>query len=111
MKSSGMIHFRRLLIPAIGFCLLGAASGGEGMAADRCLSPSQTREMVAARKLAEPVAVLRRASAAARAEPLGARLCARGDGWIYDITLLRPDGKVLKLAVDATSGKVLESRR
>ena len=41
----------------------------------------------------------------AQAEPLGARLCQLGEGLIYEISLLRRDGHIVKILVDAFSGR------
>lgn len=36
----------------------------------------------------------------------------REDGhWIYEVKLLQPDGRIVKLEVDARSGEVLKERR
>ncbi|NDA48483.1 MAG: hypothetical protein EBY21_14660, partial [Alphaproteobacteria bacterium] len=40
-----------------------------------------------------------------KGEPLTTRLCQRGDAFIYEITLLRPDGRIVKFHVDATTGR------
>ena len=44
-----------------------------------------------------------------RAEALSTRLCRKGELLLYEIDLLRRDGRVLKVFVDAVSGKPLVS--
>jgi hypothetical protein len=72
-----------------------------------CYSPSQTRERVLAEHLREPFALMRKASYLTHAEALSGRLCRWGDLDIYDITLLRPDGRVLHLYMNAATGDVV----
>lgn len=43
-------------------------------------------------------------------EVVRARLCREENGLVYLLTLLARDGKVTHMAVDATSGKVVEAR-
>lgn len=76
-----------------------------------CLSPAETLEAVASGPLAEPRRTLREAAESARAEALGARLCRWDDDLVYEITLLRQDGRVLFVYVDASSGKAVGSSR
>ena len=74
-----------------------------------CLSPAETLEAVGAGSLVEPRRTLREAAENARAEALGARLCRWDDDLVYEITLLRQDGRVLFVYVDASSGKAVGS--
>ena len=60
-----------------------------------CYTPTETRERVVTQKLHEPFALMREASAYARAEALAGKLCHWNDLDIYEITLLRPDGRVI----------------
>jgi uncharacterized membrane protein YkoI len=39
-----------------------------------------------------------------------ARLCRRGDGYVYVLTLLAHDGKVTRVAVDAAKGTLVGER-
>ncbi len=74
-----------------------------------CLSQRETLDVIAAHNLARPRETLREAAGSARAEPLGAKLCRWDEDFVYEITLLRQDGKVLRVFVDAASGKVVGS--
>lgn len=71
-----------------------------------CLSQSETREIVAARKLSPPFSALRTAAAHGRGETIGVRLCRFNEELMYEVTVLRRDGRVVKVVVDAVSGKV-----
>ena len=83
----------------------GAAPGPPG--SRRCYSPAETRERVLAEHLREPFALMRKASFLTHAEALSGRLCRWGDLDIYDIALLRPDGRVLHLFMNAATGDVV----
>jgi uncharacterized membrane protein YkoI len=75
-----------------------------------CMSPAETRENVAAHKLRDPMALLREAAHQTRAEPLGTRLCRWNERFVYEMSLLRRDGKVLRVFLDASSGESLTAR-
>jgi hypothetical protein len=70
-----------------------------------CLSAAETRAAVARHGLADPLATLRAAARKAQAEPLRSRLCRVGAGFVYEMALLRRDGKVLRVNVDAANGQ------
>lgn len=70
-----------------------------------CFSVAQTRREIAQHKLADPFPSMQAASSLAQAEPLSARLCRSGDVFVYEINLLRKDGRIVKALVDAASGK------
>jgi uncharacterized membrane protein YkoI len=81
-----------------------------------CLSPAQRRELVAARKVVPLATAVRavRGMAEARAKRgrtkgdiISARLCRGPDGLAYRLTVLARDGKVVRLTVDAVSGKLI----
>ena len=38
-------------------------------------------------------------------EALGARLCRHEESFIYEISLLQPDGRIVKILFDANTGK------
>jgi uncharacterized membrane protein YkoI len=72
-----------------------------------CLNASETSEEVRARKLLEPFTALKMAAAQRKAEALSARLCHRGDEFIYEITLLHRDGRLVQVEMQADSGKLI----
>jgi hypothetical protein len=80
----------------------------DGPARNRvCLSPAETRDAVAAHKLTEPFAALRSASRLVKADPLRSRLCRWDDEYVYEMTLLPKDGKVVVVFMDAAAGRVV----
>ena len=72
-----------------------------------CLSAAETRQEVRVRKLLEPFAALKAAAVQRKAEALSARLCHRGDDYIYEIILLHRDGRLLQVEMEAQSGKLV----
>jgi len=75
-----------------------------------CLAADETREQIKARHLLEPFAVLKSAAAQLKAEALKARLCVVGDDFVYEITLLHRDGRLMHVVMNAITGKILSSR-
>ena len=71
-----------------------------------CLNAAETREMVKSRHLLEPFAALKFAGAQRKAEALSARLCRTGDDFIYEITLLHRDGRLVHVEMEAGTGKI-----
>jgi hypothetical protein len=75
-----------------------------------CLNGDQTREEIAAHRLLQPFTALKSASATIKAEPLSAKLCKFGEEYIYEITLLHRNGRVIHLVRDAATGDMVNSR-
>ena len=71
-----------------------------------CLSEAEIREEVSAKRVVPQVTALRAARVAAGGEAVRARLCRGEDGLVYAITALKRDGKVVRVLVDAASGRV-----
>lgn len=82
----------------------GEAAWAQGTAR-QCLSPGETLTTIGERRLVRPSEALASAAVRASAEAVGARLCRWADAFVYEITLLRSDGRVLRVFVDAASGK------
>jgi hypothetical protein len=72
-----------------------------------CLNAAETRETVKARKLFEPFVALKLAAGQGKAEALSARLCQQGDDFIYSVILLRRDGHLMRVEMEAKSGKLI----
>jgi uncharacterized membrane protein YkoI len=76
-----------------------------------CFNKAEQRAAVAGHRAVS----LGRAIASARrhrkkVEVLRARLCRRGDGLVYVLTLLAHNGKVTRVTVDAASGELIKDR-
>ena len=72
-----------------------------------CLNAAETREEVKARHLIEPFAALKFAGAQRKAEALSARLCHTGEDFVYVITLLHRDGRLVHVEMEAATGKIV----
>jgi hypothetical protein len=73
-----------------------------------CLSASETREEIKAKRLREPFAVLKFAAQHFKAEALSAKLCRIDDEMLYEIALLHKDGKYIHAHFSAVTGKLVE---
>jgi hypothetical protein len=71
-----------------------------------CLNAAETRELVKSHRLLEPFAALKFAGAQRKAEALSARLCHTGDDFVYEITLLHRDGRLVHVEMEAGTGKI-----
>jgi hypothetical protein len=76
-----------------------------------CLSAAETREEIKNRHLREPFAVLKHAAQVFKSEALSAKLCRIDDEFIYEIALLHRDGKFFHAHINATTGKIVETKR
>jgi hypothetical protein len=71
-----------------------------------CLNAAETRETVKSRHLLEPFAAIKFAGAQRKAEALSAKLCRSGDDFVYEITLLLRDGRLVHVDMEAGTGKI-----
>jgi hypothetical protein len=76
-------------------------------AAFACLSASEARTLIARHRLANPMSALRAMARRSKAEPLRSRLCRWDDRFVYEMALLRRDGKVVRVHVDARDGRTV----
>ncbi|HYP57056.1 MAG TPA: hypothetical protein VEQ35_02085, partial [Beijerinckia sp.] len=75
-----------------------------------CFSAAETREKIVSHKLFEPFRLMQGAAARWQAEPIGARLCRWSDDLVYEISLLRRDGHVIHIFLNAQNGELVGSR-
>lgn len=95
------------LISCVG---LGASALGQPAQQNQCFSTAETRDTIEANGLAEPLRSMQKAAAHFQAEALAAKLCRRDSSFIYEISLLRRDGKILHSVFDARTGQIIESK-
>ncbi len=74
-----------------------------------CLSVQQARETITLNKLAEPFRVTTFVAHHFQAETLRVKLCRRKDEFIYEISLLQRDGRVIRVYVNAVTGKIVKT--
>jgi uncharacterized membrane protein YkoI len=71
----------------------------------QCFSTGQTRQTIEDNALIDPFICMRAAAQDHPGEALGARLCRHEESFIYEISLLQPDGRIVKILFDAKTGK------
>jgi uncharacterized membrane protein YkoI len=99
---------------SIAFFLTGAvwcvAAAAQPAPERECFSTVETRDRILANGLAEPFAAMRHAAALLQAEAIGARLCRWDDELVYEISLLRRDGRVIRSFFDAKTGQIIDAK-
>jgi hypothetical protein len=104
-----------LLAATAAFCLaasilLPPRSSAAQVVPLQCLSTDETREEIASARLVQPLVVMRRAAGDLRAEAVDGRLCRWNNELIYEISLLRRDGHIVRVLFNAANGKAVERR-
>ena len=89
-------------LPVVAFLAAGGALSAE---ARTCFSPEQTRIQVSAHKLVEPFKLMKKAASTEKADPISGKLCQWNEKLVYEISLLRKDGQVLRVFLDAATGQ------
>jgi len=74
-----------------------------------CLTAAQAREKIAQHKFVEPFRLTLAMAHRFQAEAIGVRLCRRKDEFIYEISLLRRDGRVIHVSMKATNGQFIRA--
>lgn len=100
------------MAPFLAAAFLSLAAHAEEAEPQRaCFSTAQTREKIELLKLADPFACMRMARERTKGEPLGARLCRNGAAFVYEISVVRPDGRIVRVLFDAATGKLQGGHR
>jgi hypothetical protein len=102
----------RFLILGLGAAIAGGSMFCPGLNAEPqriCYSTAETRDKIAADGLSEPFQTMRSVAVMAQAEAIGAKLCRRSDDLVYEIRLLRLDGRIIQIVVDAKTGRTIDS--
>jgi hypothetical protein len=76
----------------------------------QCFSTDQTREEIESARLVQPFVLMRRAAGDLHAEAIDGRLCRWNNELIYEISLLRRDGHIVRVHFNAANGKAVERR-
>lgn len=100
------MKIRLALLLSLAVASLAAAPGTA--LAQGCLSPGETREVVASGQVIAAVSAVRAAQASMPgAQITEAELCGGGGGYVYRLGALTGDGRFVTVVVDAQSGQVL----
>lgn len=76
----------------------------------KCYSAAETRERVASQKLRPAFEMMRKASTLTGAEAIAGKLCHWNDDDIYVISLLRHNGALVRVFMNAVTGRVIGAR-
>jgi len=76
----------------------------------QCYSTAETRDKIVSLGLSEPFHLMRKAAARAQGEAIQAKLCSWSEDLVYEISLLRRDGRVIRVFFDAKTGQVVVSK-
>ncbi len=86
-----------------------ARDGGRPPHGRVCFSQAETRDKIVAHRLADPLRALRLGRS--EGEALSAKLCRwKPDEFVYEIHVLRRDGRVLRVYMNAQSGESLNGQ-
>jgi|1185.fasta_scaffold87965_2 uncharacterized membrane protein YkoI len=100
---------RSLLLAGLLGCILAgpAAAANEGARDYACLSSGDALEAVSTHQVVPPTrAIIQARAAAVHADVVRAVLCRHEDRLVYLVMALRDDGRLVRITVDAASGKV-----
>jgi uncharacterized membrane protein YkoI len=75
-----------------------------------CLSSVEMREAISASHAVQPELAMKNARAAAPGDVVRMRLCRDDEMLVYQVTTVKRDGRVQRVTVEASSGKVTDVR-
>jgi uncharacterized membrane protein YkoI len=103
-----MVYFIAVIVAA--YLGSGATARSEPEPDRVCFSTAETREKILAHGLFEPFRVMRSAASRSQAEAIGVKLCRWSEELVYEMSLLRRDGRVIRVFVNAKTGQVIGSK-
>jgi hypothetical protein len=75
-----------------------------------CFSTAETRDKILTHGLFEPFRAMRSAAGRMQAEAIGVKLCRWSEELVYELSLLRHDGHVIHVFIDAKTGQPIGSK-
>lgn len=103
-----MLYFIAVFVAAY---LGSSAAAGAQPGPDRvCFSTAETREKILAHGLSEPFRAMRSAANRSQAEAIGVKLCRWNEELVYEMSLLRRDGRIIRVYVNAKTGLFISSK-
>jgi hypothetical protein len=111
LRQHQSMNFCVLVLIAATFCGgIGAGCRADAARPRLCYSTAETRDKIASHGLFEPFHMMLAEASKLQAEAIGARLCRWSDELVYEISLLRRDGHVIHIFIDAKDGRVVGSK-
>lgn len=88
---------------------------GFSLAAERtvppgCLTQAEMREVLAQEAVVAPITAVRAARSKSGGKVIRASLCRNADDFVYQITTLQKDGRVVRVTIDGRSGEIEATR-
>jgi len=93
-----MIVFRNMFALVVALLLVATVSVAPAAAAGKCLSNEQARKVIERGEAVQFSAVRKKV----QGEILKARLCKKGAGYAYEVTVISKNGAVKTRTIDAT---------
>ena len=75
-----------------------------------CLSESELRRLVNSGAVVPQIYAFRTARSRIGGDVIGASLCPKDAGFVYNITTLTKDGKLASIQIDAVTGKPMDNQ-
>src|ERR1700730_7898176 len=75
-----------------------------------CFSTAETRDKIQVHGLFEPFQLMRATASRLHAEAMGVKLCRWHENLIYELSLLRHDGRIIYVFVNAQNGQPVGSK-
>lgn len=105
MTGSGRAsHACKMVLRTLFLLYLGMMSA---QASDGCLAQGDARDIVQTEKLVDLPQATRAARARQPGEIVSANLCRNGGHMVYVLAILTAEGRVVRVSVDARSGRVI----
>ncbi|HXW73059.1 MAG TPA: hypothetical protein VEK34_16820 [Methylocella sp.] len=100
-----MIFFATVL--ALICLVFGGSAWAEPARERTCFSAAESRDKITVHGLSEPFHAMRSAAARLQAEALAVKLCRWSEQLVYDLSLLRHDGRLIHVFLDAKTGQAI----
>ena len=112
MRGSAPRRYQKgmVALPIISVLLTLTSATPLAAAGRTCFSADQTRAQIAAHKLVEPFKLMKEAASVVKGDPLGGKLCRWNEDFVYEISLLRRDGHVVHVFMNAANGQRMQAR-
>jgi uncharacterized membrane protein YkoI len=99
-----------IVVAAVAYFASGGGSRAEVQPDRVCFSTAESREKIHAQGLFEPFQLMRGAASRLHAEAIGVKLCRWRESLVYELSLLRHDGHIIYVFIDAHNGQAVGSK-